>query len=51
MLHPIREAMKETGSEQPSGIVEIDERFIGGKVKNMHKNQRTKGAGHPGKLS
>jgi transposase-like protein len=47
MLHRIREAMKDSGSEPLSGVVEMDESFIGGKIKNMHKNKRPKGVGLP----
>lgn len=49
MLHRIRESLKETGSEPLSGVVEMDETFVGGKVKNMHKSKRPKGTGHSGK--
>lgn len=45
MLHRIREAMK-TGTFQKLGgsgfPVEVDESFIGGKPKNMHREQRLK---------
>jgi transposase-like protein len=51
MLHRIREAMKEEGSEPLSGVVEMDETFIGGKIKNMHKSKRPKGSGFTGKMS
>jgi len=49
MLHRLREAMKETGNEPLSGVVEMDETFIGGKIKNMHKSKRPKGNGLSGK--
>lgn len=54
MLHRIRRAM-ETGSFQKlSGNVEVDETFIGGKAKNMHKDKREKliqGRGSVGKTA
>jgi transposase-like protein len=51
MLHRLREAMKEEGDEPLSGMVEMDETFIGGKITNMHKNKKPKGKGFTGKLS
>jgi transposase-like protein len=52
MLHRIREAMKnETFAKMggDSGPVEVDETFVGGKVKNMHLSKRPKGPGVSGK--
>jgi hypothetical protein len=51
MLHRIRLAMKnksllKLGSQ--GGAVEMDETFIGGKLKNMHKSKKPKGTGHSG---
>jgi transposase-like protein len=44
MLHRIREAMKSSATEKlggsDGGSVEIDEAFVGGKMKNMHKGRR-----------
>lgn len=56
MLHRIRVALREPNSPfklggPESGDVEIDETFVGGKVKNMHKARRVKFAaqgGHTG---
>jgi transposase-like protein len=48
MLHRIRKAMaSDTGLF--SGTVEMDETFIGGKVKNNHRNKRPIGPGASGK--
>lgn len=47
MMHRIRKAMEENESSSKLGggdkIVEADETFVGGKVKNMHKSRRVKG--------
>jgi len=45
MLHRIRVAMGDTdpGKMGGNGPIEIDETFVGGKVKNMHKSRRVKG--------
>ena len=54
MMHRIRLAM-ETGSiTKLSGNVEVDETFIGGKAKNIHKHKREaiiKGRGSVGKTA
>jgi transposase-like protein len=53
MLHRIRLSMQDDSNAQLSGMVEMDETFIGGKVKNMHKSRKpiaaTKGRGIVGK--
>jgi transposase-like protein len=50
MLHRLREAMSdETGKLGSSGTpVEVDETFVGGKVRNMHKSKRVKGVSYAG---
>src|ERR1051325_11369754 len=40
MLHRIRLAMQSGTFEKLSGEVEVDESFIGGKARNMHKEKR-----------
>lgn len=42
MLHRIRLAMENGSIEKLSGNVEVDETFIAGKAKNMHKAKREK---------
>src|SRR6202049_2808304 len=40
MLHRIRLAMQDAGFNKLNGEVEVDETFIGGKARNMHKAKR-----------
>jgi transposase-like protein len=47
MLQRIRLAMHEDFDEPLSGIVEMDETFVGGKVKNMHASKRAKHLAQP----
>ena len=52
MLHRIREAMQDKASNKLGGEVEVDETFIGGKARNMHKAKRAEkitGRGPEGK--
>jgi transposase-like protein len=54
MLHRIRVAIEAGSFEKLSGNVEVDETFIGGKAKNMHKDKRErviKGRGSVGKTA
>ena len=54
MMHRIRLAMENGSIEKLSGNVEVDETFIGGKAKNMHKHKREaiiKGRGSVGKTA
>jgi transposase-like protein len=48
MLHRIRLSMMEDTGPL-SGTIEMDETFIGGKLKNMHKNKKPKGTGRSGR--
>jgi hypothetical protein len=47
--HRIRLMLEDEYREKLSGVVEMDETFIGGKVKNMHKSKKPKGTGFSGK--
>jgi transposase-like protein len=40
MLHRVREAMQDKSATKLSGEVEVDESFIGGKARNMHRAKR-----------
>lgn len=40
MLQRIRIAMEQGSVEKLSGTIEIDETFIGGEARNMHRNKR-----------
>ena len=40
MLHRIREAMQDKTATKLAGEVEVDESFIGGKARNMHREKR-----------
>ena len=54
MLHRIRLAMQDETGGKLSGHVEVDESFIGGKARNMHKAKRErviKGTGGMGKVA
>jgi transposase-like protein len=42
VLHRIRLAMRTGSFEMMNGEVEVDETYIGGKARNMHKSQRPK---------
>jgi transposase-like protein len=54
MLHRIRLAMQQGSIEKLSGEVEVDESYIGGKARNMHKDKREQkisGTGTSGKVA
>jgi transposase-like protein len=54
MLHRIRLAMQDVTGGKLSGEVEVDETFIGGKARNMHKDRKArtiKGTGGMGKVA
>jgi transposase-like protein len=52
LCHRIREAVKDADTSLLSGICEVDETYVGGKAKNMHKDVRARkiqGRGASGK--
>ena len=53
VLHRIRKAMQNGSLSKMSGNIEVDETFIGGAARNMHKGRRSKywGTGHDGKIA
>ncbi len=54
MLHRIRLAMQNDNGGKLGGHVEVDETYIGGKARNMHKSKRArviKGTGGMGKVA
>ena len=54
MLHRIRLAMQTKSFEKLGGEVEVDETFIGGKARNMHRDkrkQKVRGTGGMGKVA
>jgi transposase-like protein len=42
MLHRVREAMQDKTATKLAGEVEVDETFIGGKARNMHRDRRAR---------
>jgi transposase-like protein len=53
MLHRVREAMQDKSVTKLSGEIEVDESFIGGKSRNMHRSRRERvitGTGGNGKV-
>lgn len=42
MLHRVRTAMQHGSLEKLSGEIEADETFVGGKVRNMHRDKRVR---------
>ena len=41
LLHRCREAMRKGSFQKLTGIVEVDETYIGGKIRNKHKSKQT----------
>jgi transposase-like protein len=48
MLHRVRHAMRLLSFEKFEGETEVDETFIGGKIKNMHKKAKRRAKAHDG---
>ncbi len=46
--HRIRLMLEDDYAAPLSGTIEMDETFVGGKIKNMHKSKKPKGTGHSG---
>ncbi len=51
MASQIRKLMVSESTEKLSGLVMVDETFIGGEKKNKHKNKKIKGTGYVGKTA
>ena len=52
LLHRIRKSMQNVAAGKLSGFVEVDETFIGGAARNMHKGKRkARGTGYEGKMA
>jgi len=51
VLHRIRLAMQDDGGSLLTGTVEVDETFIGGKARFMHKDRKRQGTGYIGKTA
>jgi transposase-like protein len=51
MLHRIRLAMQSYDFTKLNGTVEVDETFIGGRARNMHRSKRPTGTGYVGKTA
>lgn len=49
LMHRIRKAMAHGSLEKLDGTVEVDETFVGGRARFMHKEKRPKTPGHVGK--
>lgn len=49
MCHRIRTAMQDPDFIKLTGVVEVDETYVGGKNKNRHRDKRTPGRGPSGK--
>jgi hypothetical protein len=49
MLHRLRMLMHEDDNTPLSGEIEMDETFVGGEAKNMHKRDRVRKISQPNK--